>query len=198
MSATSTSSHRVGYARVSTDKQTTDQQVYQLRHAGCRQVFVDDGIGATAKRRKGLEDAKAALKPGDIFVVWAIDRAFRSTREAIDFLDELRAQGIEFLSLTQAIDTTTPEGRKWYIDTASWAEYERAIISRRTKEKMDSARRAGKHVGRPYKLSTRIVRNAYARITQQGMDLAAVARRYHVAPVTLTRAFERLGLEAAT
>lgn len=195
MSAPSSNSRRIGYARVSTNAQTTDQQVHALRAAGCTHVYVDDGVRATAKLRPGLERAKEALRPGDIFVVWAIDRAFRSTIEAILFLDELMQRGIAFQSLTQAIDTRTPEGRKWYIDTASWAEYERAVISRRTKEKMDQARRAGQHIGRPYKLSKRRVMCAYRLIAQDGLALRVVAARCRVSPITVTRAFARHGLE---
>ncbi len=187
---------RIGYARVSTDRQTTAQQVYALRSAGCHPVFVDDGVHADSVSRPGLERAKAALQDGDIFVVWAIDRAFRSTINAILFLDDLRSRGISFQSLTQQIDTRTPEGRKWFIDTASWAEYERAIISRRTKEKMAEAKRRGQHLGRPFKLSKRRVINAHQLICEQAVDIDVVAARYHVAPVTLERAFERYGLTA--
>ena len=92
---------RVGYARVSTDRQTTDQQVTALKRAGCAQIFVDDGISAAARFRPGLEKARKKLKSGAIFVVWAIDRVFRSTIEAILFLDELMQTRIAFQSLTQ-------------------------------------------------------------------------------------------------
>jgi len=138
----------------------------------------------------------ATLAEGDVFVVWAIDRAFRSTMEAILFLDELMRRGIEFKSLTQAIDTRTPEGRKWYIDTASWAEYEREIISRRTREKMAHAKREGKHVGRPYKLSKRRAVRAHAQIQDGEQSLSHLAAQYDVAPITIKRAFMRHGLEA--
>lgn len=185
---------RIGYARVSTDKQTTDQQVYALREAGCIRVFVDDGVSATARDRAGLKRARRALNPGDVFVVWAIDRAFRSTIDAILFLDELMKAGVAFQSLTQQIDTRTPEGRKWFIDTASWAEYERAIISRRTKEKMAEAKRRGKHLGRPYKLKRKRVMAAYQMIVREGAQIDELAARYSVAPITLLRAFKRYGL----
>ncbi|MBL27253.1 MAG: DNA resolvase [Rhodospirillaceae bacterium] len=186
---------RIGYARVSTAEQTTDQQVAALRRAGCRRVFVDDAVSAIARDRPGMEKARRALRPGDVFVVWAIDRAFRSTREAILFLDDLLQIGIEFQSLTQLIDTRTPEGRKWYIDTASWAEYERAIISRRTREKMAHAKLAGKHVGRPYKLTRRKVMRAHDQVAREGIDIREVADRCEVAPITIARAFRRYGLE---
>ena len=189
------SNRRVGYARVSTDKQSTDQQVYALERAGCGRVFVDQGVRATARVRPGLSKARESLVPGDVFVVWAIDRAFRSTIEAILFLDELMGRGVEFQSLTQHIDTRTPEGRKWFIDTASWAEYERAIISRRTREKMADAKRRGQHMGRPFKLSRSRALQAYDMIVNRGMDLADVAARCNVAPITMARAFDRYDLE---
>ena len=186
------SGRRIGYARVSTDGQTTDQQVYELKRAGCYEVFIDDGIRATAKHRPGLEAAKARLQSGDVFVVWAIDRAFRSTVSAILFLDGLMERGIEFQSLTQSIDTRTPEGRKWYIDTASWAEYERAIISRRTRAKMQDAKRRGIRLGRPPLLDARTVQQAYAQVRIHNRSISELAHELGVAPITISRAFKRM------
>ena len=197
MTAPKPAVRRIGYARVSTHAQTTDQQIHALRAAGCTRVYVDDGVRASAKQRPGLDDAKKALRHGDVFVVWAIDRAFRSTIEAILFLDDLLSRGIAFQSLTQAIDTRTPEGRKWYIDTASWAEYERAVISRRTKEKMAQAKRDGRPIGRPHKLSRRRTISAHRQVAERGRSVAAVAAAYSVSPLTVRRAFARYGLAAA-
>jgi len=189
---------RIGYARVSTDKQTTEQQVAELERSGCKKIFVDDGIKATAKHRPGLKEAELALKDGDVFVVWAIDRAFRSTLEAIVFLEAINAKGVEFHSLTQNIDTRTPEGRKWFIDTASWAEYEREIISRRTKLQMHDAKKRGVKFGRKHSLTPKAAYKAYLQVKQQGNSLEAVARRFHCAPITLRRTFKRLELENLT
>ncbi|WP_321337366.1 recombinase family protein [uncultured Cohaesibacter sp.] len=187
---------RIGYARVSTEGQTTQQQVYELERAGCDQIFVDDGVRATAKNRPGLDAAKEALQFGDVFVVWAIDRAFRSTLDAILFLDGLMDRGVEFLSLTQSIDTRTPEGRKWYIDTASWAEYERAIISRRTIAKMQEAKRRGIRLGRPPALDAQTVRQAYRQIRTYNRSIRTVAQELGVAPITISRAIKRMEVAA--
>ncbi|NOX42337.1 MAG: recombinase family protein [Gammaproteobacteria bacterium] len=186
-------SQKIGYARVSTDEQSVDPQTDALEAAGCVRIFMDEGI-AVAKNRPGLEKARKKLRTGDVFMVWAIDRAFRSTIEAILFLDELMKDGIEFRSITQCIDTTTPEGRKWFIDTASWAEYERAIISRRTKEKMASAKRRGQHLGRPYLLSDDHVHAAHKKVTQNNIPISHVATQLSVSHDTLIRGFKRLGL----
>ncbi|MEM9668638.1 MAG: recombinase family protein [Pseudomonadota bacterium] len=187
---------RVGYARVSTDKQTLYQYTDALTEAGCDDIFTDAATSAVADERPGLQAARAALLPGDTFVVLAIDRAFRSTIEGLIFLDGLHKEGIHFLSIYQQMDTRTPEGRKRFTYDVADAEYERAIISRRTKDKMAAARRRGQHLGRPHKLKRRSVFKAYDLITNDGIDLGRVAKRYRVAPVTIRRAFERYGLAA--
>ena len=187
---------KVGYARVSTDQQTVEQQLDALLAAGCTRIFKDEGISATAASRPGLAGARQALAPGDVFVVWAIDRAFRSTIDAILFLDDLMKNGIIFQSLTQHIDTSTPEGRKWFIDTASWAEYERAIISRRTRERMAAAKRRGRHLGRPYMLSDRQIIDAHRRVSEGRTPIVRMAHELGSSYETLARAFKRLGLAA--
>jgi FMN-dependent NADH-azoreductase len=103
------------------------QQMDALRAAGCDRIFKDKAVRATAKKRPALSAVRQALKPGDTFVVTAIDRAFRSTADAIAFLDEVMRNGVTFRSLAQHIDTRTPEGRKWYIDAANSAEYEEKV-----------------------------------------------------------------------
>jgi DNA invertase Pin-like site-specific DNA recombinase len=184
---------KIGYARVSTDMQTVEAQLDALESAGCAKVFTDEGVSAVAAKRPGLAKARRALRSGDVFVVWAIDRAFRSTIEAILFLDSLREEGVQFRSLMQAIDTTTPEGRKWFIDTASWAEYERAIISRRTKEQMAAAKRRGRHLGR---LADDTIREAHSRIRCGETAISPLAEELGVSEEALTRGFQRLGLAA--
>lgn len=186
---------RIGYARVSTDKQTLYQYTDALRRAGCDEIFVDDAISAVARNRPGLQRARTRLRPGDTFIVLAIDRAFRSTIEGLLFLDELHQQGTTFHSIYQQVDTRTPEGRKWFTYAVADAEYERAVISRRTKEKMAAAKKRGKHLGRPFKLSRRRALNAHRLATVGGLCISAVAKKYSVAPVTITRAFQRYGLE---
>jgi len=186
---------KIGYARVSTDKQTTDTQVSALKKAGCCTVFTDDGVSGTTVERTGLAQAKEMLRENDVFVVTAIDRVFRSTIQAISFLDDLMKRGVDFQSLAQNIDTKTPEGRKWFVDSASWAEYERAIISRRTKERLAYVKSQGKHLGRPFKLSECRIHAAHRRMSENAETLETAAKRLNVSPLTLRRGFERLALE---
>lgn len=180
----------IGYVRCSTDKQTVMQQIDALRAAGCERIFKDKAVRATAKKRPALQKVRKALKPGDTFVVSSIDRAFRSTIDAIVFLDDvLTKDGITFRSLAQQIDTRTPEGRKWYIDTANNAEYERAVISRRTREQMAAAKKRGKRFGRPRKLTkAKIARARKALRGKRRKTIEQVACSLRVSPRTLSRA----------
>lgn len=197
MNAFSSTPRRIGYARVSTDKQTLYQYVDALEEARCDEIFTDAATSALAKDRPGLKDARAALKSGDSFIVLAIDRAFRSTIEGLLFLEELHREGVHFVSIYQQMDTNTPEGRKRFTYDVADAEYERAITSRRTRDKMAAAKRRGVHLGRPYKLSKRRVMRVHQQMTESGTDLRILAARCRVSPLTVRRALARYGLRAA-
>lgn len=185
----------IGYARVSTDRQTLYQYTDALEMAGCEPIFTDPATSARTKDRPGLQTARAALEPGDTFVVLAIDRAFRSTIEGLLFLDGLHREGIHFKSIYQQMDTRTPEGRKRFIYDVADAEYELAIISRRTRDKMAAAKRRGVHLGRPHKLSKKRTANAHGQIASGRRTLEQEATHLKVSPVTISRAFTRYGLE---
>lgn len=185
---------RVGYARVSTERQTLYQYTDALKVAGCDPIFTDPATSARTKNRPGLQKARAELEAGDTFVVLTIDRAFRSTMEGLLFLDGLHREGIHFHSIYQQMDTHTPEGRKRFIYDVADAEYELAIISRRTKDKMAAAKKRGVHLGRPQKLSEQRIHTAFRRMQDQGRTLDQEAARLKVAPITISRAFKRFGL----
>lgn len=183
---------KIGYARASTDKQTLYQYLDALEGEGCDEIFTDYATSAVAANRPGLTSAKQTLQPGDVFVVLSIDRAFRSAIEGLLFLSDLHRQGITFFSIYQQMDTRTPEGLKRFTYDVADAEYERAIISRRTKDKMAAAKRRGLHMGRPFKLSLRQVKNAHRMVTEKNIEIKDVARRYGIKPHTLERNFRRL------
>lgn len=165
------------------------QQMDALRAAGCDRIFKDKAVRATAKKRPALLAVGKALKAGDIFMVTAIDRGFRSTAEAIAFLDDVMSRGVTFRSLAQCIDTRTPEGRKWYIDAANSAEYERAVISRRTREQMAAAKRRGKKFGRPRKLDGKKIQRARKLLRgPKAKPPSHVAKQLNVSLRTLNRA----------
>ncbi|MCR9277303.1 MAG: recombinase family protein [Pseudomonadaceae bacterium] len=186
---------KIGYARVSTDEQLLDMQLDALQAVKCDQIFKDEGISAIAANRQGWESALQALDDGDTLVIWKLDRAFRSTVDAILTLDNLRDRGIEFQCITMQIDTSTPEGRKWYRDTASWAEYERELISQRTKAGMAAANRRGKHVGRPKALTDEQINHAQSAIAA-GETVSGMAGVLNVNRKTLSNALRQHGVRS--
>jgi DNA invertase Pin-like site-specific DNA recombinase len=186
-----------GYVRCSTDKQMVLQQIDALRAYGCEKIVRDKAVSGRTANRRGLVALKARLKPDDKFVVTAIDRGFRCTLDAIFFLDDvIRAGRVVFVSLREVIDTSTPEGRRRYIHAAADAEYERAIISVRTKEAMQALKRRGRKFGRPSKLNPKKHRRkiAWARRALSGdkpKSYDEVARTLRVSVSTVRRVLAR-------
>src|SRR5450759_298687 len=117
---------KYGYARVSTEDQTPALQLAALKRAGCKTVFKDAGLSGATIKRPALTRCLKALQPGDTLIVWKLDRLGRSLRDLITMLDDLRARGVKFRSLTEAIDTDTPTGRAMWQMIGVLAELERS------------------------------------------------------------------------
>lgn len=149
---------------------------------------------AVGRRRPVYERAIRRLRRGDMFVVWDIDRAFRSTRDALNELDALHRRGVEFLIANLRIDATTPEGYYVYTVLSANAELGRRTLSRRTREGLAAARLRGAWLGRPRKLSEEQLVEARDRLAEGRETVTAVAADYEVAPWPLTRALRRWGL----
>jgi DNA invertase Pin-like site-specific DNA recombinase len=141
----------VGYARVSTQDQNLDLQIDALKKAGCEKIFTDKMSGA--KARPGLDEALTYVRSGDVLVVWKLDRLGRRTVKLIQLIEELKERGIGFKSLSNAIDTTTPEGMFIYRISSSFAELERDLARERTMAGLTAARARGRLGGRPRKLN---------------------------------------------
>lgn len=183
---------RIGYMRVSTKSQSTDRQATGLQ-THCDELFFEY-VSAVAKNRPVFEEIIACLRAGDTFVVWDLDRAFRSTVDAILTAEKLRDQGICFKIISMHVDTSTEEGELFYTVMAGFAQYERRIISRRTREGIAAARRKGKQIGRPHALDPQTIRDAYLWITENDYPCRYVAALLGVSRVTLQRGFKRQGL----
>lgn len=179
---------KIGYARVSTDEQSLDLQRHALEVAGCAVVYEDRGISGAAADRPGLAAALARLRPGDVLVVWKLDRLGRSLFKLIEFLDGLGRTGAGFASLSEAIDTTTAGGRLVFHMLGALSEFERSLIAERTKAGMAAAKRRGQHVGRPHKLSPQQLAKARAMLASGAETRARVASLLGVDEKTLRRA----------
>ena len=182
---------KVGYIRTSTDKQLTDRQLHLLQET-CDQVYIEDGVSAVRKKRPVYQEAMDALESGDIFVVSSLDRAFRSSLDALSELDKLHQRGIQFLSLSQNFDTTTPDGKFLYTLAAALATWEREILSQRTKEGLEAAKRRGKKLGRPPKLDKAQIADARQKLeTDFYSSITELAESFHVHERTLIRALDK-------
>jgi DNA invertase Pin-like site-specific DNA recombinase len=183
--------HRIGYARVSTEDQNLALQLDALKAAGCTRVFCDEGVSGASRSRPALKEALAILRPGDTLVTWRLDRLGRSLRHLLDIIDNLGSGRIEFCSLLEAMDTTTASGEFAFHILGAMAHFERRIIGERTKAGMASAKARGVVLGRPPKLTARQIDRARRKLAQNPANLAAIAGRLNVAPVTLARALKR-------
>jgi len=183
---------KVGYARVSTDDQSIALQLDALKRAGCECIFEDEGISGLAVSRPALNRALCTLQRGDTLVTWKLDRLGRSLAHLISLISDLERRGIAFHSLSEAIDTSTAGGKLIFHVMGALAEFERALISERTKAGIAAARGRGTVVGRPPKLSADDVRAAYALFASGQNPLNELADRYEVSTMTLSRAFCRL------
>lgn len=143
-----------GYARVSTDEQNPALQFDALKRAGCGRIFTEYASGARTNR-PALEEVLRLLRSGDTLVTWKLDRLGRSLSHLISLVAELDSRGVAFRSLSEAIDTGTASGRLLFHVMGALAEFERALISERTRAGMAAARARGVVLGRPTKLLSR-------------------------------------------
>src|SRR5437879_1595909 len=145
------------YCRVSTASQSVDPQEAALREHAIRKdwtqvrVFKDHAVSGVRDRRPALDQLMQECRRGsvDLVLVWKFDRFGRSTRHLIEALEEFRQLRIEFVSLTEAVDTATPAGRMFFSMIAVIANFERDLIAERVKLGLAEARRKGTRLGRP-------------------------------------------------
>ena len=178
----------VGYARVSTVEQNLDMQISALKAAGCSEIFTDQGLSGADFQRPGLLKALRQIRRGDMLVVWRLDRLGRSLVDLIQTVNGLSNRGCDFRSLSESIDTSSSGGRLVFHMMAAMAEFERAIISERTKAGMEAAKARGARIGRRRSMTVEQTEAARLAIEIDLEPVAKVASTYGVHPKTLARA----------
>ena len=176
---------RVGYARVSTPDQRLDVQKEALTRSGCDKVYEDTASGRSLDR-PGLTKAIDKLRDGDTFVVWKLDRLGRSVKQLVDLVSQFEEEGVNFVSLTDAIDTSTPAGRFFFHVMASLAEMERELTVERTRAGLATARKRGR-VGGRRRLMTDGKLEAARSLLASGLPPREVASNLGVSIATLYR-----------
>lgn len=175
----------IGYARVSSQDQNLELQTEALIKVGCKKVF-EDKISGSRAERPGLTKAQEALREGDTLVVWKLDRLGRSVKNLVDLVGELHKQGVQFKSLTDAIDTSTTSGRFFFHVMASLAEMERELTIERTRAGLEVARQLGRKGGRKREMTESKIKSA-KKLLASGVPARDVASNLGISVPTLYR-----------
>ncbi|MEO9484013.1 MAG: recombinase family protein [Ekhidna sp.] len=179
---------KVGYARVSTQDQKLELQTNELENYGCKKIFKEKK--SAIKDRPELDKLLAHLRSGDVVVVWKLDRLGRSLRHLIDLVAKFREMEVDFVSLSDSIDTTTAQGRLIFNIFASFAEFERELISERTKAGLKAARAKGRVGGRKPGLTDEAKTKAWAahQLYANGeMTISEILKQLNVSKATFYR-----------
>lgn len=174
-----------GYARVSTQEQNLDMQLDALKQYGCEKIFQEKMTG-TKKERPQLEEMIKQLRSGDKIIVYKLDRISRSTKHLIELSEQFENKGVQFVSIQDNIDTSTPMGRFFFRVMASMAELERDIISERTRSGLASARARGRQGGRP-RTPKKAVQTAMKMYNSKEYSLSEIVKATGVSQATIYR-----------
>ena len=189
----------VGYMRVSSDsdRQSTDLQRDALLAAGvdARHLF-EDHVSGAKDDRMGLAQALEFIRPGDVLVVWKLDRLGRSLSHLLAIVNTLKDKQVAFRSLTEGMDTTTASGQLLFQVFGALAQYERALIQERVVAGLAAARRRGRIGGRPPAIVGEKLEAILAALNG-GMSKAAVCRNFGVKRTTLIETLARVGWPAS-
>jgi DNA invertase Pin-like site-specific DNA recombinase len=188
----------VGYMRVSSDgdRQVLDLQRDALLAVGVdeRHLFEDRASGSRGDRA-GLAKALAFLRPGDCLVVWKLDRLGRSLPHLLTTVNDLKTRGIAFRSLTEQMDTTTPQGEFLFHVFGALAQFERSLTQERVRAGLAAARRRGRRGGRPAAIDAEKLA-AVVTALDGGATKAAVCRTFGLKRSTLIDSLARIGWSA--
>jgi DNA invertase Pin-like site-specific DNA recombinase len=184
---------RIGYARVSTDKQDLTAQREALIELGVEptRIYTDHGLSGRHRARPGLDQALAAVRAGDTFVVTKLDRLARSVPDAREIATSLQERSVR-LALGQAIyDPTDPMGKMFFNILATFAEFESDIIRLRTREGMAVARAKGKLRGKKPKLSDKQAKELRRLYDTTEYSISDLAELFSVSRPTVYRTLQR-------
>jgi DNA invertase Pin-like site-specific DNA recombinase len=171
------------FSRVSTDRQTTDNQLQRLRDVAAKagwqvvQVYEETVSGAAGKAKREAYSrmlADATRRQFDVVLAWDVSRLGRSLRELLECFETLKATGVDLYLDQQGVDTTTPAGRALFGMAGVFAEFERSMLIERTKAGLDRAKAQGKRLGRPSVGND--VRAQVASLRRSGTGMNRIAR----------------------
>ncbi len=183
----------VGYARCSTNKQDLTAQRQALLGLGVAEdrIYFDHGLTGTSRARPGLDQALAALRKGDTFIVSKLDRLARSVPDARIIADQLQAKGVKLAIGATTHDPADPMGKMFFNILATFAEFEADLIKMRTKEGMAIARAKGKLRGKQPKLSEKQQKELWRMHDTGEYSISDLAEVFSVSRPTIYRTLNR-------
>jgi len=176
----------IGYARVSKLDQNPQLQLDALKDAKCDKIYVDYLTGAKADRPE-WQELLSYIREGDTLVVWKLDRAFRSMRQAVDIFNDFAKREVHLKVLTMDIDTHTPMGKCMYYVASAFAEMERDILLERTQAGLLAARARGRKGGRPKALSPKKVTMLRELYGNKNLSINEICETLKISRTTLYR-----------
>ncbi|MEX3074107.1 recombinase family protein [Vibrio alginolyticus] len=182
----------IGYARVSTLEQNPEGQEAALLNYGCERIYVESASGKDSKSRPELQRMLDTLRADDIVVVQRLDRLGRSLKDLIELLEGFKESGVRFVSIHDGIDTTTATGELIFHVIGAIAQFERRLISDRTKTGLAAARARGRKGGRKPSMSESDIRKANAMLLDPMVTKSEVAKHFCVSRPTLNKALASL------
>lgn len=161
-----------------------------LKKAGCEKIFEDTQSGAR-ESRPGFDESLYFLRPGDVLVVWKLDRLARTLRQLVNLVHDFGSRGIGFKSLSESIDTTTSSGKLVFGIFNALAEFERILIRERTMAGLESARARGKKGGRKPKLSPAQEKQLLALYSDKSILLTEISHTFGITKQTIYKYLAR-------
>ena len=198
MSASSKiSGESIGYARCSTDKQDLSAQKQALIALGVeeRRIYTDHGLTGRNRKRPGLDQAIAAVRRGDTFVVSKLDRLARSVPDARAIAEELQERGVKLALGGSVYDPNDPMGKMFFNVLATFAEFESDLIRLRTREGLAIARAKGKLRGKKPKLSDLQAKELMRMHDTGNYSIVDLAEVFSVSRPTVYRTLKRTDLQ---
>lgn len=181
---------KIGYARVSSELQSEDAQLDALANSGCERIYHEKISGKGAKRPE-LTRLLDSLRTGDTVIVQRLDRLGRSLSDLIHLLSAFKKKNVEFISLNENIDTSSATGELIFHLIGAIAQFERRLISERTKSGLEAAKARGRKGGRRPKLTPSDVQKARAMLSSGEVSKAEVAQHFKVSRPTLNKALAK-------
>lgn len=185
---------QIGYMRISTEMQDHALQRAALERAGCVRIY-EDVISGSTTSRDGLDACMAILQPGDTLVVWKLDRLGRKVINLYNLVDRLTSNGINFVSLTETLDTTTVAGRAMFGIMAVFAQMERETISMRVKAGLAVRKSNGKKLGPKFKFTDKesiLIKELRA----TGLTQSEIRKKTGFSQPTISRILSRMEAES--